>query len=117
MSHSGFEESDASFCQHECTRASPRHFHLGTDTAVVQPLYPCPSGSDGEMLLYIRVGKSWRPILRSRSDSLMVDNPRDPWCPVVGASSRRSSVTHGWPDLIIGRNISVTERQTVCLRF
>jgi hypothetical protein len=44
---------------------------------VVQPLHPCPSGSDSEMFLYIRAGKSWRPILHTRSDSLMVDRPRD----------------------------------------
>ena len=38
MSHSGYEVSDASFCQDECTRTSPRHFHLGTAVVVVQPI-------------------------------------------------------------------------------
>jgi hypothetical protein len=84
---------------------------------VVQPLHPCPGGNDEEMFLYIRGDKSWRPILHTRSDSLIVDRPLDPWCPAASGSPRRSSSTHGWPDLIIGRNISATERQTVCLRF
>jgi hypothetical protein len=84
---------------------------------VVQPLHPCPGKIDGEMFLYIRAGESWRPILHSRGNSLVVDRQSDPWCPVPSASPGRSSSTQGRPDLIIGQNISPTDRRNICFRF
>jgi hypothetical protein len=83
----------------------------------VQALYPCPGGHDGEMFLCIPAGKSWRPMLHSRGDSLTVCRRADPWCPVKSESPHRSSSTHGWPDLALGRNLSPTARRVVGLKF
>jgi hypothetical protein len=87
------------------------------EALVLQPSQPCAGENDGEMFLYIRAGKSWRPILHTRGDSLMVDRQSDPWCPPQKAFPNRSSATQHWPDLIIGRNTSATERHTLCFRF
>jgi hypothetical protein len=84
---------------------------------VVQPSHPCPGKIDGEMFLFIRTGKSWRAILHTTGDTLVVDKQSDPWCPVPSASRGRSNSTQGWPDLIIAQNISPTERRNVCFRF
>jgi hypothetical protein len=84
---------------------------------VVQPLHPCPGKIDGEMFLFIRAGKSWRPILHATGDSLVVDRQSDPRCPVPSASRGRSNNTQRWPALVIGQNISSTERRNVCFQF
>ena len=85
---------------------------------LVEGLGPCLAGNaNGLKLLYIRADNGWRKILDDSGQSLEVCAQAVPPCPVSSGSERRSTSTHGWPDLALWRHGSASEGDQLVYRF
>jgi hypothetical protein len=78
----------------------------------------CLAGANnGTILLYTRADNGWRKILDDVGQYLTVCAQADPPCLVPSRSKRRSSSTHGWPDLARYGHASASEGNQLMYRF